>query len=371
MARVSYTELKSQVASIVTKAKISNKDFEVTKNNIVGLVDKIGKIYTLDTNFAIDKLSFMDAEFLSFGKTIEEWSQDLIKVQEYDEEGKDFGKPNFPTYRPTYYSYTTGRRKVKTSLLMGNIEKAVHDYGELNEIVSTQIKRISDSYAQYKYALKRELLGKGLDLVTSTLTEATPYATGSEYEVNALMSQGGVTYIAVKPVTTEANTSLNDLLSNGYVVALDLIKEIAKPTTTETGEDFIEAVKSDLEKASDSSEGHSLNGNTLGATESLVLIVKQGVIPAVEVKTYAGAFNRDDVTIPATIHVVKDFGTASSEYYAILTDSRTFRAFLTYEATREDSNGDGDFVNIIRHFEHTLAMSRNTFIRVYKEPTGI
>ena len=209
--RVSYTQLKAQVANIVTKAKISNSDFLVTKNNIVGLIDKIGKVFTLDTMFTIDKLSFMDAEYLSFGKTIGEWSQDLIKVEDYDKEGEDFGKPNFPTYRPTFYSYTTGRKKVKTSLLMGDIEKAVHDYGELNEIVSTQIKRLGDSYAQYKYALKRELLGKGLDLVATSLTEGTPYATGTEYEINALMTQGGVTYIAVKPVTTEANTSLNDL----------------------------------------------------------------------------------------------------------------------------------------------------------------
>lgn len=369
--RITYEQLKEQAGEIIVQAKISNANFNITRDNIVGLVDKIGKIYTLDTNFAIDKLTFMDAEFLSFGKTVEEWNQDLIKVDEYDKEGADFGKPNFPTYRPAYYSYTTGRKKVKTSLLMGDIEKAVHNYDELAQITATQVKRLQDSYAQYKYALKRELVGKGIALVEETLTGATEWATATAYEVNDVIKSADVVYNVMKKVNVADNTTIANLLANGFIVKLDLVNEVAKPTDTASGEEFIKQVKSDLEVASDSSEGHSLNGNTLGATETLVLIVKQGVIPALEVDTYAGAFNRGDVAIPSEIHVVKDFGTANADYYAVLTDSRTFRLFQTYEATREDSNGDGDFVNIIRHFEHTLAMSRNTYIKVYKEPANV
>ena len=52
MAKLSMEELKSYVASVVTQAKLSNSSFSVTRDNIVGLVDKIGKIVTLDTAFA-------------------------------------------------------------------------------------------------------------------------------------------------------------------------------------------------------------------------------------------------------------------------------------------------------------------------------
>ena len=78
MAKLSLTELESYVASVVTAAKLSNATFNVTRDNIVGLVDKIGKIVTLDTVYAIDKLADFEGEFLSFGKTVEEFHQDLI-----------------------------------------------------------------------------------------------------------------------------------------------------------------------------------------------------------------------------------------------------------------------------------------------------
>ena len=41
MAKLSMEELKSYVASVVTQAKLSNSSFSVTRDNIVGLVDKI------------------------------------------------------------------------------------------------------------------------------------------------------------------------------------------------------------------------------------------------------------------------------------------------------------------------------------------
>lgn len=76
--KLSIAELEAKVASIVTAAKVSLASFSVTRDNVVGLVDKIGKIVTLDTVFSIDKLSMFDGEYLSYGKTIEDWYQDLI-----------------------------------------------------------------------------------------------------------------------------------------------------------------------------------------------------------------------------------------------------------------------------------------------------
>ena len=98
------------------------------------------------------------------------------------------------------------------------------------------------------------------------------------------------------------------------------------------------------------------------------LIVKQGVIPALEVETYAGAFHSEDLAIPADIVVVKDFGSADDKYYAVLMDERGMRLHNTYNATREQPNGDGDFLNIFRHTEDTAHVSRNTFVKVFAEP---
>ena len=126
MAKLSYEELKSVVSSLITKAKISNPSFVETRNNVVGLLDKVGAIITLDTDYQQDKLYMFDGFFMSFGKTIEEYQQDLILPADYDSDGAGALSPADPTYRPVDYSYTVGRKRIKTTIRNDNIERAVH-----------------------------------------------------------------------------------------------------------------------------------------------------------------------------------------------------------------------------------------------------
>ena len=146
--------------------------------------------------------------------------------------------------------------------------------------------------------------------------------------------------------------------------------EIAKPVDDTTGEAFIEQVLEDAEVASDFSEGRSLNGNTLGASleAGLVLVMKQGIMPSLKVQTLAGAFNRDDLAMPAEIVVVPDFGDADDDIYAVLVDRRIMRLHNTYRAVRENMNGQGDFLNMFYHTENTAHISRNAFVKVYMVP---
>ena len=46
-----------------------------------------------------------------------------------------------------------------------------------------------------------------------------------------------------------------------------------------------------------------------------------------------------------------------------------FKYFI-YRAVRENLNGDGDWLNLFFHVEYTCHVSRNTFVKVYKEPAG-
>ena len=67
--------------------------------------------------------------------------------------------------------------------------------------------------------------------------------------------------------------------------------------------------------------------------------------------------------------VVKDFGdSAPADVYAVLIDGRGMRLHNTYRATRENMNGDGDFLNIFLHTEDTAWVSRNAFIHVFMKP---
>lgn len=374
MAKLSLPELKALVANVVTASKISNGTFSVTRDNIVGLVDKIGKIVTLDSNLAIDKLAEFDGEYLSFGKTIEEWYQDLILPVSYDSDGAGALAPHDPTYRPNFYSYTVGKKVIKTTIRNNDIERAVHFIEQFNEIVAMQYKRLSDSMAQYRYGCKRQMLGRFVGLV-----ESAQDTTGNNaWNAGTARTEGTLVYytdlnsvthfgIVVKAYASTDNKTWDEAVAGGWVIVYDMISTLAKPVDTQTGEAFIKECKKVVERALDVSEGNSLNGNTLGAVEGLVLVMKQGILPSLEVDTYAGAFHLDQVGIPARAIVVKDFGAeADDKCYAVLMDARAMRLHNTYRAVRENMNGDGDFLNLFSHTEDTAWISRNAFIHIFK-----
>ena len=399
MAKLSYNELKVVVASLVTAGKISDNDFHVTANNTVGLLDKVGKMVTLDTEYQIDKLNMFDGEYLSFGKSIEEWSADLILPEDHDNTGANALAPHRSTYRPVFYSYTLGRKMIPQTIDYDDLERAVHFDAQLVELIAIKYKRISDSMAAYRYQVKREMIAKLYGIATDSVLAITGGATatwalGTYVETTAwstavsasaqsngkfiLVVSGGTDgngnaqyngkYIAVKAIPASFSKNLKEAIAEGYIIKLDLVKEIAKPVDDTTGEAFIKQLKCDVEVAGDLSEGHSLNGNSLGATEGLVLVVKQGIMPNLEVKTQAGAFHLDKVAVPTEVVVVKDFASNSDDVYAVLMDKRGAKLHDTYYALRENFNGDGDFLNLFRHYEFTATISRNTFVKVYKKP---
>lgn len=368
--KLSLDEFKNYVASVVSTTKLSNATFVETRDNVVGLLDKIGAIITLDTDFTQDKLAEFDGMYLSFGKTIEEWYQDLIMPTAYDPDGAGALSPADPTYRPVYYSYSVGKQKIKETIRNNNIERAVHFTEQFISIVAMEYKRLEDSMAQYRYGVKREILAKFYALSKATLPAqvSTTYAPSTAYNVNTLVKSGNVSAIVVKPIPATNTDTFAQALANGKLIQLDLITELAKPVDTESGEAFIKQLKADVEVASDVSEGHSLNGNTIGAVNGLVLIIKQGIMPSIDVDTLAGAFHLDKVALPSKIIVVKDFGSADSNVYGVLMDNRAFRLHNTYNAVRENFNGDGDFLNLFRHTEDTAYISRNAFVKWYCEP---
>ena len=372
---MSYAELKSYVNGVVTTAKLSNDTFNVTRDNIVGLVDKIGKLVTLDSVFAIDKLAQFDGEYLSFGKTIEEWQQDLIMPQDYDSSGAGAMSPHDPTYRPNFYSYTIGRKVIKTTLRNNNIERAVQFVEQFVEISAMQVKRVQDSMSAYRYQVKREMLAKFIDLIEHAYngdSDIATFVTATAYNEGTILKDADTPTafgIVVKKIpTSPAIADWATAVSGGYIIVYSLITELAKPVDDTTGEAFVQSVKEVVEVAGDLSEGNSLNGNSLGAIEGLTLILRQGIEPVLDVKTLAGAFHQERVSLPANTITLRDFGSASNDVYAVLLDSRGMRLHRTYEATRENMNGDGDFLNIFSHTEDTAWISRNCFVHIWKKP---
>lgn len=368
MAKLSLEELRSAVASYVDSSKIANPTFADTRNNIVGLLDKIGEIVQLDTGF-FDKLPEMDGTWLEYGKTVEEFYQDLIMAVDYNQDVDGSRAMRFysPTYRPVAYSYSLGKKIIPTSIPNNNIERAVNNNAQFVNVVATQEKRLADSKAVWKYQVKREMLGKLCDLVATAISGATAYvdATTDVAEGTYYKQASKPTTVCVKAKTHAVGDTYDGLIAGGYLIALDIIEEVPVPEDTTTGENFLKALKKAVEKAQDVSEGYSLNGNTIGAEMGLALYVKQGVMPSLEIDTMAGAFHLEKLNAGVEAKVIKDFGSTTSKAYAILMDRRGARLHIDYEAVRENFNGFGDFLSLFSHIESTAFISRNCFVKIF------
>ena len=290
--------------------------WNATTDNLYTAVDKIGKMVMLDGQF-IDKLPELDGDELPLGKTIEEYFIDLTLPEAYTDintEGAKNEVPALPSVEQCAYNYTLGREKIKTTVPYDNVERAALNQNDAANMIAKILERLGNSYEMFKFQAKKQLLGNAAD----------------------------------------------------KAVAANLVTTIAVPTDTTTGEAFIKAIKGEVEAASFAHEG-GLNGALIGATPELVLYIKKGVMPSIEVDTMAGAFNEARLAIPARVKVVDDFGTmTNTNVFALLVDPRGIKLHRGYHAIRTATNADGDFVNYVDHSEHTGFISKNVYIKAFK-----
>ena len=363
--------LKASITTYVATNKISVETFQETRDNTVGLLDTIGKIFWIPNEY-IDKLSLFDGEDLSFGKTIEEWAADLILPEDYDASGEGALKPHRSTFRPVSFSFTLGRKKISQTIDYNDVERAVHNEAQFAEIIAAKYKVINDSETLMRYQIKKEGLAVLIARCIAQMdaSQATAWTDAAHSTVNALFKANANAtdvYLLVKPYKQGDADNFADAIAKGFLVKMELVTEIAKPVDTSTGEAFVRQLKKDVEVAGDASEGHSLNGNTLGVVSNqLVLIKGQGIAPILDVDVMAGAFHEDKVSLPAESVTINGFGSDNTGTYAILCDKRIMRLHNTYRAVRDNGNGDGDWLNLFAHSEWTLHVSRNCFVKVYK-----
>lgn len=323
MAKMTISDLKSFAAGYVDASKQAGAWVGST-NNLYGLVDKIGKIVSLKGEFS-DRLPELEGDELPFGKTIEETMIDLVLPTTYGTNGvateanattegaKDVA-PAYPSIETAAYSYSLGRIKTKITRPYDYIEAGCQNATQAGELTGDIMWALESSMSLTRYNLKKYLLG-------NAITKA---------------------------------------------VTAGLVENIAVPVDTATSEAFIKKVKEDVEDASFAGENKSLSKALIGACPRLVLYVKKGVMPVVEVDALAGAFHAENLAIPAEIKVVDDFGGADSKVWGFLVDPRGIKLHNSYKAIRSKENADGDFVNFVEHEENTGFISKHVFMKVYK-----
>ena len=78
MAKLSYEQLKAVITQYVVQNSLCSDNLDITRNNNVGLADKIGKITSLDTEY-IDKHQYMDSDVKKKKKSLEDIIADIVK----------------------------------------------------------------------------------------------------------------------------------------------------------------------------------------------------------------------------------------------------------------------------------------------------
>ena len=324
MSKMTIAALQSAMATYVAAAKQAGV-WNKTNDNLIGLIDKIGKTIQINGVYT-DKLAELEGDELPLGKTIEEYFIDLTMPETYSDittEGAKDDQPALPAVEDVCYNYTLGRQKVKTTVPFDNLERAFNTSEGAAAAITDISAKLQNSVDMTKYQMKKQLLGN----------------------------------VASKALAVKASVP-------------DVYKAMPVPVDTETSEAFITAIKQAAEDASFAHQG-GLGNRLIGAAPELKLYVKKGVMPIVEVEALAGAFNSDKLALPASVTVVDDFGTITGEtsgkkVYAILIDPRGVKLHEGYNASRYKENADGDFVNYVRHFEETGFISKSTFVRVFE-----
>lgn len=375
--RVTLKEMEAIVAEYV-RAELQAGTFTASKDNLAGLTDKIAKTLTIDGIYT-DKLPELDGEELPYGKTIEEWFQDLVAVEVYNDyktddvnSAYDALKPYYPSYEDCAYSYTLGRKVIPTTIKYDEYERAVTNGEDLARITNMILKRLYDTYGLFKYDCKKQILANAVkkcdEVMSATGATAVANATatfavtkGTRYSLTTT----GEVAIGVKADAVAKTWAAN--VAAGNIIVYNLVETLAKPIDTQTGEAFVESVKKKVEDGEFISEGNALNGATIGAAEGLYLFIKKGLRPILDVQVEAGAFNPEKLAIPAKIVVVDDIPTEDGKTYAILADTRAMRLHPTYMAIREQLNGRGDYMNYFLHTENTAFISKNCFLHVWKD----
>jgi len=329
MAAPSLTDIKTLVNAVINASLISQDAlFTPDTDDITGLVIKIGKQFMLSSNFESD-LPELEGDRLEFGSTIEEYYVKLAAIAAFkpspgtvhtgigndssDVWESDIGKPSRPDFADVVYSYELAKYQAAQTVDYNKIEHAMIGQNEFSKLIADITKSLYDTIAIYKYMIKKQLLGRAIDLI------------GAE---------GGGNAQRVK---------------------------IAAPSDTSTGEAFVKSVKSYVNKFTKIHDTYNLlKVPVKSQLEDLVLYILEGYEEIIDVGVLAGAFNVGKVSIPVTVKTVEDFGTlaVNTTAYALLVDTRGVKVHTLHETASQEDIGRSEFITYFLNYQPVCHISK-------------
>ncbi len=317
MAKLTLSGLKSFVDTYAATGKmaIPSVNYVPTTDQITGLLTKIGKQVMLDSDFT-DRLPELDANELKYGTDIEEYFADLVLPVAYDGDGSTDLAPKRLTFQDVTYSQLLGRKTIPVTIDDTKFQHAMLGPSEYSQLISYIGKRQYDSEALYRYALKRQLLGRFIEKLSGT----------------------------------------------------PKVEVMAKPTDTATAEAWIKKIKTEITKMREFvTEDYNIYGVPARSPKLTLYIAGADTIPILDVDALAGAFNEGKVQIPVEVKQLEDFGniTTNKNAWAFLLDTRGVGLHPHNINVTESRNAQGEFRTFYLHSSYTAFISKATNAKVY------
>ena len=318
MAELTLDALKTAVGTYVDATKQLSATYTPTIDDFTKTVCKIGDMFTLYIPH-VDKLPELSGNNLPFGATVEEFmTNDFLGSDQTYEDQAVRKNAKRVTFDEAVYSYPLKEQRFELGVPRVQFQRVALGAESMGNLVASSIQTLDSSTNAWNYAAKRQLLGN------------------------------------MAKAAAKASNSAN------------LVKTVAVPVDSATGEAFIKEVKKAVEDAEDANNCN-LAGHVAAAAPSLKLYVKKGVMPSLEVDTQAGAFHVEKLAIPAETKVILDFGDADESIYAILVDPRGIKLRDDFNYVDADYDGSMSQENFWRHLKQTGVISKYGFIRVFKK----
>lgn len=329
MARkMTASELKTACATYAAEAKqgAASSSAMISPESVCGMITKIGAQVTLEGGYE-DKLPELDSFNLDLGTTVEEYFADLILPNAFTQSTSTTAEGSYSPaygnipYETPAYNFSLGKQRFVVTKPMNNFERACIDATVLGNLLSDDLVKLQQSKDIFKYGVKKQLLGNAI---------------------------------------TKAN-------------ALGKVIEVQNVTDADKGEAWIETIKNAVEDASFAHDETIASGVTafIGAAPSMTLYIKKGVMSALQVKTLAGAFNKDELGLGVKVKVVDDFGNvnigeAVGNYVGILVDDRAIRLHPHNSSVRVEPQYGNDQVTTYGFEEYTGFISKFCYMRAIK-----
>ena len=320
------------------------EDFTPTYESVSTLLDKIGLTISLQGDI-IDHLEMFDDVRLPLGTTVEEYVHDLLTVKDYDRNSTPYGQDEIDTRRA--YHTRSGDKKIELPVWEDEIKRAFTSNESMGSFVARMLKRITDTYNEYKFTAKKKALGEKLvrDHALASVTSWKDYLTNDKDSIEKV---GEKAFLNI--VTGEGEDKRYDIHDKA------------------SSEEFILAVQSLVEDMGFTSRKYNPFGvATQTQPKDLVLLLKKGALPIMNVRSLANVFNKELLGLGIQVKVIDDFGvtvdkdivasTTAAEVYAVLTDKNLIKYMTTREVTKVDINGNALRTLYTKHFGENVVVS--------------